>query len=604
MAQEYYSQLTNYGADLINQHVLSGEPFIMQGWSIALGTGALEPTPDTTELVNKIFDKNSEFYPGITYGTDENYGRFAQIVLPSTLEGNIITELGLYDENDKLVIACKCHEDLSIGITEGIVATRTERISLSVIPESVEVIYINENNYITRDEANEDFQKISEKAQVNGYAPLDENAKVPQVHIPDKLTKFSINNGKITNSVEDVLDADIGAISQELNFTNAGTYSIEIPQQATVEIDMQGADGGGAYAQYTQYDSGVWSHSANGGSGSKITGTTTVEAGTYTIVVGGSGNYSDVRTAFPTTADAYGGTGGLSSCFGNIANGGAGGHAVCANLGAGGGYAGAGGIAEVTSTGLTGVNGSSGASNYENGYVKLKISYSTTTSKELRFKTDVPITYTNANGETFTKYNLNSIDVSDLADGVYNCFLNSTNQPYLLNNTIYYAKGQPTSMNEGDVWLDKITLKAYKLVDNELVTFNDVPCGKVTIASGVIASLIQPYYNNNNAPTNEEYFIKLLDKAYIPDYDAGITFQSGFICPTNGFVNIAEWHNSGVAEVKVNDNTVWYSSSAGGNVTISYQGFVAKGDVITYSLPVTSGVRTILFYPLKGVLND
>ena len=44
MTQEYYSLPTTFGLNYINDHVLSGDPFITDGWYIALGTGALTPT--------------------------------------------------------------------------------------------------------------------------------------------------------------------------------------------------------------------------------------------------------------------------------------------------------------------------------------------------------------------------------------------------------------------------------------------------------------------------------------------------------------------------------------------------------------------------------
>lgn len=50
-------------------------------------------------------------------------------------------------------------------------------------------------------------------------------------------------------------------------------------------------------------------------------------------------------------------------------------------------------------------------------------------------------------------------------------------------------------MNEGDIWFNKVTQKAYKYTDNELVEIADVPCGKVTVASDVISQVLQPIYN-------------------------------------------------------------------------------------------------------------
>lgn len=106
-----------------------------------------------------------------------------------------------------------------------------------------------------------------------------------------------------------------------------------------------------------------------------------------------------------------------------------------------------------------------------------------------------PITYTNCNGETFIKTALSSIDVSSQADGIYNVMLDSTNQPYLHSGNIYYQKSEPTSLVEGDIWLNKNNQKAYKYVADELVELTDVPCGKVNIASGIITNVEQPRFN-------------------------------------------------------------------------------------------------------------
>lgn len=207
MAQKYYSVLTSYGLDLVNQHVLNGAPFILNDWHIAAGTGALEPTVNTTALVNKIFDKNSANYPGITIGTDETYGRYAQIVLPSSLEGNIITELGLFDGEGNLIIAAKCYEDMTEGITSGLVQTRTERISLAVFPSNLDVLYINESNYATVEDIEEHFvrqdgttailaEQKGVEAESDDAFPILSQVK----EMIDAIGETVLNTGNVTGS--------------------------------------------------------------------------------------------------------------------------------------------------------------------------------------------------------------------------------------------------------------------------------------------------------------------------------------------------------------------------------------------------------------------
>lgn len=104
---------------------------------------------------------------------------------------------------------------------------------------------------------------------------------------------------------------------------NAGSYSITIEKNATIHLDMCGGGGNGYNPS--------WFSLRTGGSGAYIYGDTDIEKGTYTVIVGANG--------------------GNSSFLDNIAGGG--GHAGSSN--------GAGGIATVVSSGLTGSNGSAGS---------------------------------------------------------------------------------------------------------------------------------------------------------------------------------------------------------------------------------------------------
>lgn len=220
MSQAYWTQATQYGLNLINQHVLNGnQAFILNGWYIALGTGNLTPSLGATALVNKIFDKNSAGYPGITIGDDNELGRYAQIQIPSTLEGNIITEVGLFDASNNLVLVGNTY----INLTEGILQTVTLKLSLKAIPADIDVIEINQSSdFPTNAELTTkllDYQLLSGKGQANGYAGLDTGGKVPLTQLPSTIANTSLSNLSLATAL-----GNLGFAGQSL--TANGYYKL------------------------------------------------------------------------------------------------------------------------------------------------------------------------------------------------------------------------------------------------------------------------------------------------------------------------------------------------------------------------------------------
>lgn len=131
-----------------------------------------------------------------------------------------------------------------------------------------------------------------------------------------------------------------------------GTYNLSVATPLTVHIDIVGGGGGGYGHIDKQYHATDTYYACGGGSGSYITGTLNINAGNHTIVVGGGG-----INASANEIGGSGGSGGKSSCFGQIANGGDG--ADIYSGGSGGDY-------YVDANTLTGQNGNSG------GYIKRK----------------------------------------------------------------------------------------------------------------------------------------------------------------------------------------------------------------------------------------
>lgn len=153
MAQQYYTVATNKGLELINAHVLDGnKPFMADNWYIALGDGNLTPSKDTTQLVHKIFDKNSEGYQGFTVTTDKEWGRMAKITLSDVLKGQVIREIGLFNEDDELMLVANTYINLSeMSDNDGLSSILQPAISLKAIPDSVLILNVPEGDYVTHE---------------------------------------------------------------------------------------------------------------------------------------------------------------------------------------------------------------------------------------------------------------------------------------------------------------------------------------------------------------------------------------------------------------------------------------------------------------------
>lgn len=136
-----------------------------------------------------------------------------------------------------------------------------------------------------------------------------------------------------------------------LEKTAAGTYTMTVLYDSTIHVDLVGAGSGGQY-----YKIGGTSVKIPGGSGAYISGTMTISAGTYTIVIGAGSAGMD--SAYYSNISA----GGNSTFSNNIAGGAPAWNTGQYKEGPGGSYT-------VVSTGLSGQNGNAGDSTgWINGY--------------------------------------------------------------------------------------------------------------------------------------------------------------------------------------------------------------------------------------------
>ncbi len=235
---KYKTKITEYGYRLINE-VLSGAGILVtDGWHVALGNGELEPALKTTKLSHIIFDKNSTDYSGIIIGQNKN-SRYAEIVLPESLHGCVITEIGLFDNKDNLVVCANTKIDCTERTEEGFDIDYRARIDLGAIDSDVAIQFQGGT-----------FQLLEEKGTAGGYAPLDGEAKVPFEHLPSTFIPFCFNSGAVNENGEPAL-LQLSTVTETMpseNTAQAGAVASDEDDtsttQATWSDSSPGAEGG------------------------------------------------------------------------------------------------------------------------------------------------------------------------------------------------------------------------------------------------------------------------------------------------------------------------------------------------------------------------
>jgi len=233
-------------------------------------------------------------------------------------------------------------------------------------------------------------------------------------HTPE----YSFNSGNVTSGNADLIDA---TLSQDTEYSEAGTYTFEVQTAGYYPIVLVGGGGGGR--------NGYNSPNAYGGSGAAFVGEVYLNTGSHNIVVGGYNNNGD-------GADSI-----LYDENGNVLiTAGGGKYATSAGAffpaydGAGGTLTIATGVltqnVTVQSNGGTGASGSKyngyGQGGYSTTQTGRKVGYFSivlpSASSNVSYKVGgsyPALTGTLADGKQFTLNGLNSDDITGLADGTY-----------------------------------------------------------------------------------------------------------------------------------------------------------------------------------------
>ena len=218
MAEEFYSLVTDYGAQKQLNSIKNGTPFDV--FEIALGDGGGNYyTPSTSQTALK-----REVWRGEIQECEWDGKRFYCLTtVPADVGGFTVREAGIFDNNGNLLVISKFPETIKQSPDSGTVKELTIRIEIQLSNTELAELIINPDIQTATkeelgklsEEINTKFQAIAEKGQPNGYAPVNENGLIPLQFIPEIKTKsiltpFCLNSCKLDSKGNpDLLTYDV-----------------------------------------------------------------------------------------------------------------------------------------------------------------------------------------------------------------------------------------------------------------------------------------------------------------------------------------------------------------------------------------------------------
>lgn len=194
---EFYAILTEAGRALQFECMNSNKQFIMSEMAVGDGNGSYYE-PEKTQLNLK----NECYRHAITRKMTDKKGLVKSVILdiPEDIYGFTIREVGVFGENDELLLVGKYPATPKLKPESGAISQLAIKMNLTQINELVLPVLIDPSvNTASVQYVEEYFQKLGEKGKANGYASLGGNGKVPEEQLPDIDTQNMYTTGTVSN---------------------------------------------------------------------------------------------------------------------------------------------------------------------------------------------------------------------------------------------------------------------------------------------------------------------------------------------------------------------------------------------------------------------
>ena len=251
MAEEFYSLVTDYGAEKQLRCITDGIPFEVTHIALGDGNGKYyEPSRTQTKLVNEVWRGHVEKCEW----TDNRF--YCVTTVPAEIGGFEVREAGVFDAENNLLVVSKFPETTKQAPESGTVKQLTIRIELEMSNTQLAELVINPNlNVVTMDvldnvtketdekfeSLDEKYQKLDEKGVAGGYAPVGEDGLIPNAFIPEPetksiLTPFCLNSCRLdTKGNPNLLSSETVKIWQ---YTSSSLGVFYTAQEVTLAKDV------------------------------------------------------------------------------------------------------------------------------------------------------------------------------------------------------------------------------------------------------------------------------------------------------------------------------------------------------------------------------
>ncbi|WP_178384763.1 phage tail-collar fiber domain-containing protein, partial [Histophilus somni] len=143
MTKTYYSVLTQHGEQLITSAIANKKPLQLLKMAIGDGNGqAVTPTREATKLAKQVYSNNVS---AISVDPRNHQQVIFELLIPETEGGFWIREIGLFDNNDKLVAYANCPESFKPQLSSGSGKVQIIRLILAVSSSDAFELKIDNN---------------------------------------------------------------------------------------------------------------------------------------------------------------------------------------------------------------------------------------------------------------------------------------------------------------------------------------------------------------------------------------------------------------------------------------------------------------------------
>ncbi len=195
---DFYTVLTTDGMAEILDCVANNRGFKPATMAVGDSNGSYyEPEKTQIALKNPLYTGNI-YAQGKKSSSEKSAGYlYFCFQVPPSVGNFVIREVGLFSPEGKLWAVAKYPETLKTKADETSDKTLNIEIQIELSDLILNTIVIdNSGNLVTR-QTLEEYQPLEEKGKAEGYAPLDNEAKVPLEHLRGVFTTFCFNSGAV-----------------------------------------------------------------------------------------------------------------------------------------------------------------------------------------------------------------------------------------------------------------------------------------------------------------------------------------------------------------------------------------------------------------------